>query len=73
MRMQEKMAELKAAQAIFATFTQAQVDSVFKAVALAANVNRVDLAFAAVADTGMGVAEDKTTKNHFAAEFVFNK
>lgn len=34
---------------------------------------RLPLAKMAVAETGMGLVEDKVIKNHFASEFVFNK
>eukprot|EP00727_Mastigamoeba_balamuthi_P006711 m51a1_g2660 putative acetaldehyde dehydrogenase (906) ;mRNA; r:644609-647930 len=62
-----------AAQRIYATFTQEQVDHVFEAVAMAACMQRIPLAQMAVEDTGMGVMEDKVIKNQFASEFVYNK
>jgi acetaldehyde dehydrogenase / alcohol dehydrogenase len=40
---------------------------------MAANAARLSLAKQAVAETGMGVVEDKVIKNHFAAEFIYNK
>ncbi|MFW5689446.1 MAG: hypothetical protein ACOC1U_07735, partial [Spirochaetota bacterium] len=64
---------VRAAQAAYATFTQEQVDAIFRHAAMAANIARIDLAQAAVEETGMGVLEDKVIKNHFAAEFIFNK
>jgi acetaldehyde dehydrogenase / alcohol dehydrogenase len=64
---------VKAAQAEYATFTQAQVDHIFKQAALAANALRIPLAKQAVAETGMGVVEDKVIKNHFASEYIYNK
>ncbi|EFN58161.1 hypothetical protein CHLNCDRAFT_141971 [Chlorella variabilis] len=67
------LAAAKAAQAEYSTFTQEQVDKIFKAAALAANSARIPLAKMAVEETGMGVVEDKVTKNHFASEFVYNK
>lgn len=63
----------KNAQKKYAEFTQAQVDEVFRAAALAANDARIELAKMAVAETGMGVIEDKVIKNHFASEYVYNK
>ena len=36
-----KIAEVRAAQAIFATYTQEQVDKIFKAAAIAANKARI--------------------------------
>ncbi|ACK72057.1 iron-containing alcohol dehydrogenase [Gloeothece citriformis PCC 7424] len=63
----------KAAQEIYATYTQEQVDEIFKKAALAANAARIPLAKMAVAETGMGVIEDKVIKNHFASEIIYNK
>ena len=64
---------VKKAQEKYATYTQEQVDCIFKAAATAANKVRIQLAKMAVADTKMGVVEDKIVKNHFAAEYIFNK
>ncbi|MBD2461462.1 bifunctional acetaldehyde-CoA/alcohol dehydrogenase [Oscillatoria sp. FACHB-1407] len=64
---------VKAAQEKFATFSQEQVDVIFKKAAQAANSARIPLAKAAVAETGMGVVEDKVIKNHFASEYIYNK
>ena len=68
----EKMAQVRRAQEKFATYTQEQVDKIFTAVALAANNQRIPLAKMAVAETGMGVVEDKVIKNHYAAEYIYN-
>ncbi len=68
-----KMAEVREAQRIFSTFTQEQVDKIFFAAAIAANQARIPLAKMAVEETGMGVVEDKITKNHYAAEYIYNK
>ncbi len=68
----EIVARVKKAQEVFATFTQEQVDTIFKAAAVAACSARIPLAKQAVAETGMGVVEDKVIKNHFAAEYIFN-
>ncbi|MDD5935302.1 MAG: aldehyde dehydrogenase family protein, partial [Clostridiales bacterium] len=67
-----KMKELKEAQAIFATYTQEQVDKIFFAAAMAANKARIPLAKMAVEETGMGIVEDKVIKNHYAAEYIYN-
>lgn len=67
-----KIAEVRAAQAIFATYTQEQVDKIFKAAAIAANKARIPLAKMAVEETGRGVYEDKITKNMFATEYVYH-
>lgn len=61
------------AQNQFATYSEAKVDEIFKAAATAANKMRIDLAEMAVAETGMGVLEDKIIKNHYASEYIYNK
>ena len=60
------------AQKIFAEYSQEQVDHIFKAAAVAANKMRIPLAKMAVAETGMGIVEDKVIKNHYAAEYIYN-
>ncbi len=67
-----KLKEVRAAQKLFATYTQEQVDKIFKAAALAANKERIRLAKMAVEETGMGIVEDKVIKNHYAAEYIYN-
>ena len=67
------VARVKAAQAEFATFSQEQVDKIFRAASLAANQARIPLAQQAVAESGMGIVEDKVIKNHFASEYIYNK
>ena len=49
------IARVKDAQRKFATYTQEQVDKIFKAAAIAANQARIPLAKMAVEETGMGV------------------
>ncbi|MGO5175868.1 bifunctional acetaldehyde-CoA/alcohol dehydrogenase, partial [Ruminococcus sp. LCP21S3_E8] len=56
----------------FSTYTQEQVDKIFKAAAIAANQARIPLAKQAVEETGMGVVEDKVIKNNYAAEYIYN-
>ena len=68
----EALAKCRAAQEKFATYTQEQVDKIFLAAATAANRMRIPLAKQAVAETGMGVVEDKVIKNHYAAEYIYN-
>lgn len=70
--LEEKLAALRTAQAKFATYTQEQVDCIFRAAALAANQARIPLAKMAVAETGMGVVEDKVIKNNYASEYIYN-
>ncbi len=66
------IAATRKAQQIFATYTQEQVDKIFKAAATAANKARIPLAKMAVEETGMGVVEDKVIKNNYAAEYIYN-
>ena len=70
--LETKMAAMKEAQKLFATYTQEQVDKIFKAAATAADKARIPLAKMAVAETGMGIVEDKVIKNHYAAEYIYN-
>ena len=67
------LARVREAQKIFSTYTQEQVDKIFKAAATAANKMRIPLAKLAVEETGMGIVEDKVIKNHFASEYIYNK
>ncbi|GLC32033.1 bifunctional acetaldehyde-CoA/alcohol dehydrogenase [Clostridium omnivorum] len=68
-----KLEEVKQAQKIFATYTQEQVDEIFRQAAMAANNSRIKLAKMAVEETGMGIVEDKVIKNHFASEYIYNQ
>ena len=69
----EKMlARVREAQKKYATYTQQQVDEIFRAAAMAANLQRIPLAKMAVEETGMGIVEDKVIKNHYAAEYIYN-
>nr|WP_317344290.1 bifunctional acetaldehyde-CoA/alcohol dehydrogenase [Blautia caecimuris] len=70
--LEAKMAAMKEAQKLFATYTQEQIDKIFKAAATAADKARIPLAKMAVEETGMGVVEDKVIKNHYAAEYIYN-
>lgn len=63
---------IRKAQTEFGKFSQEQVDKIFQAAAIAANQARIPLAEMAVAETGMGVVEDKVIKNHYAAEYIYN-
>ena len=70
--LEAKIAAMKEAQKLFATYTQEQVDKIFKAAATAADKARIPLAKAAVEETGMGIVEDKVIKNHYASEYIYN-
>ena len=67
------IANVRKAENEFAKFSQEKVDEIFKAAAIAANSVRIPLAKMAVEETGMGVVEDKIIKNHYAAEYIYNK
>lgn len=67
------VSKVSAAQKIFATYSQEQVDEIFKRVALKMSSLRIPLAQMAAEESRMGVMEDKVIKNHFAAEYIYNK
>lgn len=69
---EEIIARVKTAQQQYASYSQEQVDAIFKASAMAANRARIPLAKLAVEETGMGLVEDKVIKNHFASEYIYN-
>lgn len=71
--LEKMLARVRAAQEKFANYTQEQVDKIFFAAAMAADKARISLAKLAVEETGMGVVEDKVIKNHYAAEYIYNK
>ena len=72
-KLEAALARARAAQKIFATYTQEQVDAIFLAAATAANQARIPLAQMAVEETGMGIVEDKVIKNHYASEYIYNQ
>ena len=73
LELQEMIERVKRAQLVYANFPQEKVDEIFRAAAIAANDARIWLAQDAVAETGMGIVEDKVIKNHFSAEYIFHK
>ena len=72
-RLDKIVSRVKEAQKVFATYTQEQVDKIFRAAAIAAAQNRIPLSKLAVEETGMGVMEDKVIKNQFASEYIYNQ
>lgn len=70
--LETELKRLKDVQAVFAGYTQEQVDKIFLAAASAADKARIPLAKMAVEETGMGIVEDKVIKNHYAAEYIYN-
>ncbi|MBE7079303.1 MAG: bifunctional acetaldehyde-CoA/alcohol dehydrogenase [Clostridiales bacterium] len=71
--LQALLKRVRAAQVDFSVFSQEKVDEIFKAAALAAAAARIPLAEMAVEETGMGLMEDKVIKNHYAAEYIYNR
>ena len=71
-KLEQAIARTRAAQRIFSTYSQEQVDKIFLAASMAANKARIPLAKLAVEETGMGVVEDKVIKNNYAAEYIYN-
>lgn len=57
---------------IMADFTQEQVDKICEAIATAGEKNAYALAKMAVEETGRGIVEDKTIKNMYASENIWN-
>ena len=72
-KLEAELIRVRKAQKEFSTYSQEQVDKIFLAAAKAANMARIPLAKMAVEETGMGVVEDKVIKNHYAAEYIYNK
>ena len=68
-----RMTQIREAQDKFSTFSQEQVDEIFRQASKAANNARIILAKMAVEETGMGIIEDKVIKNHFASEYIYNQ
>ena len=71
-KLQKVLEKVRNAQE-YAKFSQERVDKIFQKAAIKANEMRILLAKMAVEETGMGVLEDKVIKNHYAAEYVYNK
>ena len=73
MSLQEVLKKVRAAQVEYSSYPQEKVDEIFRMAATAANAARIPLAQMAVEETGMGVFEDKVLKNHYAAEYIYNR
>lgn len=72
-QLEKAIERVRKAQKIFSTYTQEQVDRIFREASLAVNKERISLAKLAVEETGMGIVEDKVIKNHYASEYIYNK
>ena len=70
--LEKAMQRIRKAQQEYGKFSQEQVDKIFQEAAIAADQARIPLAEMAVAETGMGLIEDKVIKNHYAAEYIYN-
>ena len=68
----ELVGQAREAAALFTQYGQEEVDLIVAAAAKAGAARRIDLARLAVAETGMGVFEDKVIKNLFATEYIYN-
>jgi acetaldehyde dehydrogenase / alcohol dehydrogenase len=62
----------KTAAEAFSRYSQADVERIIKPMVLAGLAKAQDLAQLAIAETRLGVLEDKTIKNMVATEFVYN-
>ncbi len=71
-KLEAAIVNVRTAQKKFASYTQEEVDKIFLAAASAATKARISLAKMAVAETGMGVVEDKVIKNNYASEYIYN-
>ncbi len=71
-KLEAALARVREAQRIYASYTQEQVDRIFFEASMAANRERIRLAKMAASETGMGIAEDKVIKNHYASEYIYN-
>jgi acetaldehyde dehydrogenase/alcohol dehydrogenase len=71
--LEELISKVTQAQKAYSSYTQEKVNEIFRRAAISANAYRIWLAKSAVQETGMGIVEDKVIKNHFAAEYIYNK
>lgn len=68
--LEAKLAEMRKAQAVCATFTQEQVDEPCKQAAMAAGKAQIPLAKMAQSETGMGAVEYKVNNNNYTSEHI---
>jgi succinate-semialdehyde dehydrogenase len=71
-QIQELVSKARAAQAIFESFSQEQVDAIVKGIGKFVYDNADPLARMAVDETGIGVYEDKILKNKGKARVIWN-
>ena len=70
--LEQALPVIRAAQEVYATFTQEQVDAICEKTAMAVSKMRIPLAKMACEETGYGILVDKVTKNQYASEHVWN-
>src|SRR5436853_6838278 len=66
------VAQARKAQAVFETFSQEKVDAIVRDIGKYVYDNAETLARMAVDETGLGVYEDKVTKNKSKARVIWN-
>src|SRR6185312_4452454 len=71
-QVQQLVARARAAQAVFETFSQEQVDAIVKGIGKYVYDNAETLARMAVDESGIGVYEDKILKNKGKARVIWN-
>ena len=71
-QVQHLVARARVAQAVFETFSQAQVDAIVRAIGKYVYDNAETLARMAVDESGIGVYEDKVLKNKGKARVIWN-
>src|SRR6187431_490641 len=71
-QVQDLVEKARAAQAVFESFSQEQVDSIVKGIGKYVYDNAEPLARMAVDETGIGVYEDKVLKNKGKARVIWN-
>src|SRR6266481_2739580 len=71
-QVEQLVARARAAQAVFETFSQEQVDAIVKGIGKYVYDNAEALARMAVDETGIGVYEDKILKNKGKARIIWN-
>src|SRR5262245_4046623 len=71
-QIQDLISKARAAQAVFESFSQEQVDAIVKGIGKYVYDNAEVLARMAVDETGIGVYEDKILKNKGKARIIWN-
>ncbi len=72
-RVEHLVRQARLAAAVFTQYSQEQVDTIVKAMTIAAIENAAMLAQSAHLETRMGCTEDKILKNYVASEFLYHQ